>query len=161
MTTPLDPGHFRHVMGHVPTCVTVVTAMVDDEPQAMVIGSFVSVSLDPPLAGFFCTSTSYSWGQLREAESYGVNVLSSSQEDISNAFMREPDERFSGIAWKDDNGVPRIADTAAWLRLTPNAIIDAGDHDFVLCNVVDLEAGEEGSEPLVFHSGKYRTLANG
>ncbi len=146
-------------MGHVPTCVTVVTGMVDDEPQAMVIGSFVSVSLDPPLAGFFCTSTSYSWGQLRKAESFGVNVLSSEQEDISNAFMREPDERFSGIDWQDDSGAPRIADTAAWLRLTPNAIIDAGDHDFVLCNVVDLEAPDDTAEPLVFHTGKYRTLA--
>ena len=60
MSESIDPKFFRKVMGQVPTTVTVVTAMVDDEPQAMVIGSFVSVSLEPPLAGFFCTTTSYS-----------------------------------------------------------------------------------------------------
>ena len=72
----IDPKFFRQVMGQVPTTVTVVTAMVDDAPIAMVIGSFVSVSLDPPLAGFFCTNGSYSWEQLKKADVIGVNAVS-------------------------------------------------------------------------------------
>ena len=91
MSESIDPKFFRQVMGQVPTVVTVVTAMVDQVPQAMVIGSFVSVSLDPPLAGFFCTTTSDTWQELRRAEVLGVNVLGAHQVDVSNACMREPE----------------------------------------------------------------------
>ncbi len=155
----IDPSEFRKVMGQVPTCVTVVTAIVDDQPQAMVIGSFVSVSLDPPLAGFFCTTTSHSWSQLKRADSLGVNVLGADQIDVSNGFMREPDERFDGVDWSLDNGAPRIAGTSAWIRLTPHQVIDAGDHEFALCNVVDMAIPETATEPVIFYGGSYRTLA--
>lgn len=146
-------------MGQVPTCVTVVTALVDDEPVAMVIGSFVSVSLEPPLAGFFCTTTSGTWQQLRGAEVMGVNVLGADQIDVSNACMRAPEERFDGLDWSMVDGAPKIAGTTAWLTLTPNQVIDAGDHEFALCNVAHMEAPEEPSEPVIFYGGGYRTLA--
>ena len=48
----IDPLKYRLVLGHFPTGVTVVTAMVDGEPVGFTIGSFTSVSLDPPLVGF-------------------------------------------------------------------------------------------------------------
>ena len=99
MSESLDPKFFRQVMGQVPTTVTVVTAMVDDAPIAMVIGSFLSVSLDPPLAGFFCTNGSYSWEQLKKADVIGVNVLGEHQVDVSNACMRDLTERFDGLDW--------------------------------------------------------------
>ncbi len=156
---PIDPKHFRAVMGQVPTCVTVVTAMVDEQPQAMVIGSFVSVSLDPPLAGFFCTTTSHTWSQLKKADSLGVNVLGADQSDVSNACMREPNERFEGLDWTLDNGVPRIGGTSAWIRLTPNQVIDAGDHEFALYNVVEMSAPDQPKQPVIFYGGGYRTLA--
>ena len=155
----IDPGHFRDIMGRVPTCVTVVTAMVDEAPVAMVIGSFVSVSLDPPLAGFFCTTTSFTWEQLRSAEVLGVNVLSADQIDVSNACLRDPDERFEGLDWEVVDGAPKIAGTTAWLTLTPNQVIEAGDHEFALCNVINLEAADDPTEPVVFYGGGYRTLA--
>jgi len=94
MSQAIDPKHFRMVMGQVPTGVTVVTAMVDEQPIAMVIGSFVSISLDPPLAGFFCTSTSSTWQMLRKASVLGVNVLNGDQIDVSNACMRPGEQRF-------------------------------------------------------------------
>jgi len=155
----IDPKHFRNVMGQVPTCVTVVTAMVDDAPVAMVIGSFVSVSLEPPLAGFFCTTTSSTWEQLRGADVLGVNVLSGDQVDVSNACMRAPDERFEGLDWSVVDGAPKFARTTAWLTLTPNQVIDAGDHEFALCNVTHMEAAESPAEPVIFYRGGYRTLA--
>ena len=159
MSEAMDPKHFRNVMGQVPTCVTVVTAMVDDAPVAMVIGSFVSVSLEPPLAGFFCTSTSYGWQQLQKADVLGVNVLGADQIDVSNACMRDMSERLDGLDWEVDGGAPRIANTTAWMTLTPNQVIDAGDHEFALCNVTHLEHPETPSEPVIFYGGGYRTLA--
>ena len=159
MTEAIDPKFFRSVMGQVPTCVTVVTAMVDDAPIAMVIGSFVSVSLDPPLAGFFCTSGSYSWEQLKKADVLGVNVLGEDQIDVSNACMRDLAERFDGLDWEVVNGAPRIAGTTAWMTLTENQIIGAGDHEFGLYNVTSMDIPEEPNPPVIFYGGGYRTLA--
>ena len=146
-------------MGQVPTCVTVVTAVVDAVPQAMVIGSFVSVSLDPPLAGFFCTTTSDTWQELRRADVLGVNVLAHDQIDLSNAFMRSPAERFEDLDWTLVDGAPRLPHTGAWLTLTFRSIIDAGDHEFALCDVVTMDLPDEPIEPVVFYGGAYRTLA--
>jgi len=154
----IDPVHFRTVMGQVPTCVTVVTAMVDDAPVAMVIGSFVSVSLEPPLAGFFCTTTSSTWQQLRSANVMGVNVLAADQIDVSNACMRAPEERFEGLDWEVVDGAPKINASSAWLTLTPNKIVDAGDHEFALCNVTHMESAADPKEPVIFYGGGYRTL---
>jgi len=158
MSESLDPKFFRTVMGQVPTCVTIVTAMVDERPQAMVIGSFVSVSLAPPLAGFFCTSTSGTWAELKKADVMGVNVLAADQTDVSNACMRVPDERLNGLDWEVVDGAPRLGGTTAWLTLTPHQVIEAGDHEFALCNVTSIEAADPQKEPVIFYGGGYRTL---
>ncbi len=155
----IDPKYFRQVMGQVPTCVTVVTAMVDDAPIAMVIGSFVSVSLDPPLAGFFCTNDSYSWEQLKKADTLGVNVLGEHQIDVSNACMRDLGERFDGLDWEMADGAPRIADTTAWMTLTEHQIIPAGDHEFGLYNVMTMSVPDEAKPPVIFYGGAYRDLS--
>ena len=159
MPDEIDPQRFRQVMGQVPTCVTVVTAMVDDAPVAMVIGSFVSVSLEPPLAGFFCTTTSSTWQQLQDADTMGVNVLAADQIDVSNACMRPPEERFDGLEWELDGGAPRFAGTSAFIRLTHHQILDAGDHEFALCHVVDMDVPDEPREPVIFYGSRYRALA--
>ena len=159
MSESLDPKFFRQVMGQVPTTVTVVTAMVDDAPIAMVIGSFLSVSLDPPLAGFFCTNGSYSWEQLKKADVLGVNVLGEHQIDVSNACMRDLDERFDGLDWEVVDGAPRIADTTAWMTLTKHQILPAGDHEFGLYYVTSMDVPAEAKAPVIFYGGGYRTLA--
>ena len=159
MTDTIDPKYFRQVMGQVPTTVTVITAMVDDEPVAMVIGSFVSISLEPPLAGFFCTTESSSWKQLQKADVLGVNVLCEDQVDVSNACMCAPDERFDGLDWELVDGAPRIAGCTAWMTLTPNEILPAGDHQFGMFNVTSMEIPEDPKSPVIFYGGGYRSLA--
>lgn len=159
MSEVLDPKYFRQVMGQVPTTVTVVTAMVDDTPVAMVIGSFVSVSLDPPLAGFFCTNGSYSWEQLKNADVIGVNVLAQDQIDVSNACMRDADERLDGLDWEMVDGAPRIANCTAWMTLTKHEIFPAGDHEFGLFNVTSMDVPEDPQAPVIFYGGDYRRLA--
>ena len=159
MGAPFDQSFFRRVMGQVPTTVTVVTALVDDQPVAMVIGSFVSVSLEPPLAGFFCTSGSYSWEQLKKADVIGVNVLGAHQIDVSNACMRDLSERLDGLEWETVDGAPRIAGCTGWMTLQEHQILPAGDHEFGLYEVLTMDVPDEAKAPLVFYGGKYRELS--
>ena len=57
----VDGARFRQVLGHFPTGVTVITAITDAGPVGLAVGSFSSVSLDPPLVAFCAgkSSTSY------------------------------------------------------------------------------------------------------
>lgn len=51
--TGFDSSAFRRVLGHYPTGVCAVTALGSDGSQiGMVVGSFTSVSLEPPLVAF-------------------------------------------------------------------------------------------------------------
>ncbi len=53
----LTPERFREVMAHLPTAVAVVAGLVDGEPKGLSVGTFVPVSRDPPLGGFFVAWT--------------------------------------------------------------------------------------------------------
>lgn len=87
-STAFDSGHFRTIMGHFPTGVTVVTAMSPDidgtgpQPVGFTIGSFTSVSLDPPLVGFLPQVGSSTMDGIEASSSFCVNVLSDQQSDI-------------------------------------------------------------------------------
>ena len=70
-----DSATFRQVLGHFPTGVVVIAADGSDGPVGMSIGSFGSVSLDPPLVGVFCGKTSSTWAKVEAAGKFAVNVL--------------------------------------------------------------------------------------
>lgn len=154
----IDPTEFRRVMGRIPTCVTVVTARTDDGPAGLVIGSFVSVSIEPPLVAFFVGRSSRAWTAMRTADQLCVNVLAEDQAVVCSAFMRSPEERFDGIAWGDNgSGAPKLEGTAATLAIDVVSIQEAGDHDYVLGRIEAME-DESRLHPLVFHGGEFRTV---
>lgn len=54
MAQEIDPGLLRETLGQYPTGVAVVTAVAEDgSPVGMVVGTFSSVSMSPPLIAFF------------------------------------------------------------------------------------------------------------
>ena len=63
-STAFDSAHFRQVLGHFPTGVTIITGMAGDVPAGFTIGSFTSVSLDPPLVGFLPQVNSDTWAAM-------------------------------------------------------------------------------------------------
>ena len=83
-----DSRQFRDVMGQFCTGVVIVTAVLDDEPCGFAAQSFVSLSLEPPLVGLCPAKTSTSWPKIRAAGNYCINVLASSQAEISNNFAK-------------------------------------------------------------------------
>ena len=77
----IDPTHVRDVMSMVPTSVTVVAGQPEltGERAAMIVGSFVFISLDPCLVGFFVGHESSTWPQLNKATVLGISTLGSGQ----------------------------------------------------------------------------------
>lgn len=151
----IDPNEFRRVLGHFPTGVTVVTGIDDDGPIGMAIGSFVSVSLDPPLVGFLPQVESSTWKRLKETGCFCVNVLGEDQKDVCGVFASKSDDKFAGIDWTTEvTGAPVIPGSIAWIDCETHAVHDGGDHDIVVGMVKAL--GTVGSTgPLLFFQGGY------
>lgn len=156
----MDPRMFRDVLGHFPTGVVAITAMsADGEPVGMVVGSFTSASLDPPLVAYLPSIGSSSYAELREVDRFCVNVLSDRQEGLCRAFAtKKGSEKFADATWTlSPLGSPVLEGAVAWIDCMVQDELPAGDHYIVLGKVVDLQIAEPTS-PLVFHQGGYGSL---
>ena len=156
---PFDSAKFRQVLGHFPTGVTVITAAPETGPVGMAVGSFCSVSLDPPLVAFFPSHASSSWPGIQAAGSFCVNILAEDQEDVSRRFASKDDDKFHGLGWKPaPSGAPLLDGVLAWIDCDVESVTDAGDHVCVMGRVRDLDVGHDGA-PLLFFRGGYGRFA--
>jgi flavin reductase (DIM6/NTAB) family NADH-FMN oxidoreductase RutF len=159
-TPAFDAKQFRTVLGHFPTGVTIVTGTDGDQPVGFTIGSFTSVSLDPPLVGFLPQKDSDTWEAMAPGGSFCVNILSRHQADLCWKFAKSDNEaeRFTDVMWHaGPTGSPIIDRAVAWIDCTVEQVYEMGDHYFVLGRVVALEADAdhdgEGPFPLLFFRG--------
>lgn len=153
----IDPARFRQVLGQYPTGVVVVTALdAAGEPIGMTVGSFTSVSLDPPLVAFLPDRNSSSWRALRESGGrFCVNVLDADQEDVCRAIAMRKSDKFAGIGWRPSPvGLPVVDGAVAWIECDTEQVHEAGDHHIVVGRVLDLDLGD-GDSPLLFFRGGY------
>ena len=159
----IDPMLYRHVLGHFPTGVTVITAMCEGEPTGLTIGSFTSVSLEPPLVGFLAQLDSERWQRMAPVGSFCVNVLAPDHAELCWQFAKKSVERpFDGVTWEPGpkTGSPMIDGAIAWMDCTTEQIIRAGDHDLILGRIEALEhaAAESDPRPLLFYRGALGTF---
>ena len=116
-TTALDPDLFRLVLGHFPSGVAVVTAVGrDGQPVGLVVSSFTSVSLKPPLVALFPAITSKSWPEIEASGGFCINILSAGQESYSRQFSRSGGDKFAGLSWfPSPSGAPVLEGSLAWI----------------------------------------------
>ncbi|MDX5985082.1 flavin reductase [Sphingomonas echinoides] len=152
----IDPRFYRQVLGQYPTGVCVITATRSDgEPVAMVVGSFTSVSLDPPLIAFFPDKNSSSWAKLRDCEHFCVNILSADQEPVCRKLASKDPDKFSGTPHAiSERRNPVLDGVVAWIECQRHSISDAGDHDMMLGRILALDIAS-GELPLLFFQGGY------
>lgn len=134
-----------------------VTAIGADGPAGMAIGSFSSVSLDPPLVMFCPGLDSTSWARMRDVGSFCVNVLGEDQAGLAATFAGPSQNRFDGVATRTEaTGSPVLEDCLAWIDCRLHAIHEGGDHDIVVGRVSALgSAANAGAGPLLFFKGGY------
>lgn len=153
----MNGAFFRSVLGRFPTGVVAVTATDDhQQPVGMVVGSFTSVSLDPPLVAYLPSKSSSTYTQLRKQNRFCVSVLSDrQQDDCRDLAIKKGSDKFSAARWRASPlGSPIYDDAVAWIDCMVEAELDVGDHYIVIGRVVDLQMGQPAS-PLIFHNGGY------
>ncbi|CAM4001026.1 Flavin reductase (DIM6/NTAB) family NADH-FMN oxidoreductase RutF [Novosphingobium lubricantis] len=156
----IDPRHFRNVLGTWPTGVCVITA-IDNEGlrHGMVVGSFSSISLDPPLVGFFPDKRSSTWPKVEAAGRFCVNVLGADQMDLCERFAARGEDKFNELAHgTTPSGQPLLDNALAWIDCRIERVEDIGDHLLVVGAVDALDRREDGT-PLLFFRGGYHDVA--
>jgi flavin reductase (DIM6/NTAB) family NADH-FMN oxidoreductase RutF/DNA-binding IclR family transcriptional regulator len=151
-----NPKWFRQVLGQYPTGVCVVTATPSEGPSAgMVVGSFTSVSLDPPLVAFLPDRSSSTWPRIQGAGKFCVNILGADQESLCRNFASKAADKFEGQSYRMSAlGSPILENSVAWMDCEIDSVTEAGDHYIVVGLVRDLQIERSGL-PLLFFQGGY------
>jgi flavin reductase (DIM6/NTAB) family NADH-FMN oxidoreductase RutF len=158
-TSAGSTADYRYVLSHVPTSVSVITAMTEGGPAGMTVGTFTSVSLDPALVAFYVDLGSTTWPVLAEAEHFGINVLGAHAGDLCRAFSRRGAERFLGVDWTPSAlGVPWLSDAIVTIDCTPHSVDRIGDHLHVVGHVEAI-AQQRADEPLIFLRGAFLDMS--
>lgn len=156
MSLANDAATFRRILSHYPTGVCAVTAtQADGTPAAMIVGSFTSISLQPPLVGFFPDKGSSSWPKIAACEGFCVNVLADDQEGLCRVLASKDPNKFDGVPHHlSDRGAPILDGALAWIDCSLYAVHEAGDHYIAIGQVHALDIHHLGM-PLLFHKGSY------
>jgi flavin reductase (DIM6/NTAB) family NADH-FMN oxidoreductase RutF len=156
----IDSGDFRSVLGRFPTGVTVVTAAGSDGPVGVAIGSFASISLDPPLVGFFLGTQSSSAEAIRQAGHFCVNVLCDDQMELCGVMASRAADKFADVAWTPaGTGAPILPDVHAVIDCHLERMEELGDHYLMVGRVQSLQALRD-QPPMIFYTGQYGTFAS-
>lgn len=163
----LDPSTLRRLYGHVPSGLVTVAALGEDGPLGMLVASFTSVSLDPPLVSVNLARASSTFPALRDFSHWGLSVLAEHQGHVAESFRRPADQRFAELDWSATaEGAIHLDGAVAALTVRPVEFVPAGDHVIAILALTDFRTGgapgtslrESPSAPLVFHHSRFHRL---
>ncbi|MBX2819122.1 MAG: flavin reductase family protein [Rhodothermaceae bacterium] len=154
---------FRSLMRHIPSPVMVLTYENESGPRGVTIGSFASVSLDPPLISFNLMRSGSSSEDIQGVSCFAIHVLRNDQSRLSEHFA-QPDLS-SGVQFKDidyiysSEGVPVMDDCLAFMICELFDIVTAGDHSLVLGKVLRADVVTP-SKPLLYFQRSYHEVGD-
>ena len=145
----------RSALAQFATGVAVITTATSDQVNVgLTVNSFSSVSLSPPLILWSLAKKSQNLKWFEDSRAFAVNVLTTSQVEISNRFARPVDDRFRDIDWKPGiDAVPLISGCVATFECRTRHIIDGGDHRIFIGEVVRFDS--DSADPLLFLNSRY------
>ena len=140
---------FRDAMAELASGVAVVSArQLDGDPCGLVATSVSSFSAEPPSVLASVAHTSRCYPALAAAEAFGVHLLAADQEPLARVFAGLAEDKFAGLEWSWDDGVPRLGGVLAYLRCRRSALFELYDHTLLVGDVLGGALG--GGQPLVY-----------
>lgn len=154
----LETVSLRQAFGSFVTGVTVVTTIdTKNRPRGITANSFTSVSMKPPLVLVCVGQSVASYDEFCATDSFAINILSDSQQFLSELFASKAPDKFEKTAWRQErSGSPVLDDGLAWIDCAVHKKIVAGDHSILIGRVLDF--GRNHGLPLGFFGGSYVTF---
>jgi flavin reductase (DIM6/NTAB) family NADH-FMN oxidoreductase RutF len=156
----VDPEQLRSLLRRYPSGLCVVTVVAEEQKLGLTIGSFASLSLEPPLVGFAVSKEAAMHELLREASGCAISILAAGQEWLAQHFARgvPPIAMWHKISTDEGaNGAPLLVGALGWLECVVSQEVSAGTHTFFVCEVRRVELGED-APALVRVRGEYRSV---
>lgn len=155
---PVDDAQFKLAMSHFASGVTVVTTEHEGRPYGMTVAAFSSLSLHPPLVLICIEKSVKTHDAIAAAGKFGVNILASTQADLSNRFASRVEDKFAGIAVsRGELGVPLLDGAITALECRLSSQLPGGDHTIFVGEVEGIRVAE--GAPLVYFRSGYREIA--
>jgi flavin reductase (DIM6/NTAB) family NADH-FMN oxidoreductase RutF len=124
------------------------------DAAGLLISSFTSVSLDPPMVLWCLGLAARSRPVFALAPTFAVSVLSEDQRVLLAELSRPLEHRLQGVPIRDGlGGAPVLIDAAAVFECTVMTVTRAGDHDVYLGQVERFERCD--GPPLACLAGQY------
>lgn len=151
--------NFREVLAHFGSGVVVITSIgPTGRPVGMTVGSFTSISMEPPLVGFFAGHSSSTLPHVVGAGDFCVNVLAEDQHELAANFARSGTDKFANVRWVSAAaGTPRLTGAHAWIECALDSVDTYGDHDLVVGRVRALTVPSRNA-PLLFHRSGFHGI---
>ena len=163
MHEQIAEGDFREVMRRIPSPVMVLTFMSDGEPRGVTIGSFTSLSLNPPLISFNLMSGSTTTKEFKFVEDFAIHVLSDEQADLSNHFATpelSSGAQFNSIRYTCPlESVPVLEDVALVMICKVYELVTAGDHIIVIGELTRADISDSPN-PLLYFKRAYHKVGS-
>jgi len=130
----LASAQFRDLMACWPSGVAVVTSSLGGQPVGCTATAVTSVSAQPPLLLVSLATNSRTLLAIRHTGGrFGVCVLSSAQQELAQQFARgDPVERFAGVGYSWQLGVPMLRETVVGAVCAIRAELTVADHVLVV-----------------------------
>jgi flavin reductase (DIM6/NTAB) family NADH-FMN oxidoreductase RutF len=155
--TDLTPDSLRKAFGHYPSGVIAIAAESDGTRVGLAAGTFIPVSLEPPLVSFSVQNTSTTWPKLRDLPVLGISVLGETHNQAARTLAAKAGNRFADVRTIARGGAVFIEGASLWLESSIQQLIPAGDHTIVVLRVTDVTVHADVN-PIVFHRSAFRTL---
>jgi len=153
-----DSKKQRKIMGQFATGVTVVTTGGEAGLHGLTANAVASLSLDPPLVLVAVDKSALTLDYLKKNRCFAVNILRHDQEDISRRFATSGPKDFSDLKITTaSTAAPILADCLAYVDCRVVDILPGGDHEIFIGEIIG--GKYVGGEPLLYHAGGYRRLA--
>jgi 3-hydroxy-9,10-secoandrosta-1,3,5(10)-triene-9,17-dione monooxygenase reductase component len=153
----VDEATFREAIAHFATGVTVITTKHDSRATGMTASAVASLSLDPVLLLVCISNALPSHEAIEASKRFVVNVLGEGQQDLALRFARPSEDKFAGLALKEEADLPVLEDAIAYFVCDVHERFPGGDHSIFTGLVRDCGA-KRGRRPLLYFRSGFGSL---
>lgn len=148
---------FRGMMRRFPATVSILTANDGTRDHGMTVTALTSVSMDPPSLVTCVNNRTLMHEMLLERPNFAVNVLDSSQVELSNAFSggMPPEERFNLGEWERNHlGILVLKSAHANVVCRRTASVPFGTHTMFVGEVINADT-DDTTTALLYSEASY------
>jgi flavin reductase (DIM6/NTAB) family NADH-FMN oxidoreductase RutF len=149
----IDSFALRRALGAFPTGVALITTDGPEGVSGIVVNSFTSVSLAPPIVSWCLGDRSLRVAAFAQAQCWGVSVLAADQAPVSRRFAEPGGARAAETDIERLNGTPVLRGAISRFACEVAQRLTVGDH-LVLFGAVRAFETRDG-EAVTYFRGRY------